>query len=188
MKKKQASQPTYAPSDPPSHNKQLTWVEPRGFRKAEWKDSKKSLLRIICLTVSVTVVFMFIANWLELDADMTIKLLVSAGGIIVLILCLGAILGLVRIVVKITDETIVWEYDETPTVYRFGTVDHCELGSMSVGNKTYSVLVVALKNGDGEIFCVDPSVSIEVLRSTLEQRGVNVVIRTDTMSEASLYD
>jgi hypothetical protein len=145
------------------------------------------LLRIIFLTIGITVVFMCIAKWLEFDADMTIKLLVSAVCIIVLILGLGAASGLIRIVVKITDEAIVWEYDETPTVYRFGTVDHCELGTMSVGNKTYSVLVVALKNGDREIFCVAPSVSLEVLRSTLEQRGVTVVTLTETMSENALY-
>jgi len=183
MREKQA-----APSGPLSHNKQLTWVEPRGFRKGERKEAKKSLLRIIGLTIGITVVFMCIAIWLEVDADMIMKLLVCAVCIIVLILGLGAASGLIRIVVKITDKAIIWEYDDAATVYRFGTVDHCELGAMSVGNKIYSVLVVALMNGDREIFCVAPSVSLEVLRSTLEQRGVTVVTRTDTMSEESLYN
>lgn len=183
----QAMHSTPAPSAPPSYDKELAWAEPRDFRRAELKDSRKWLFRMICLTVSVAVVFLCITNWLELEAEVSRKLLIGAGGIVVLILGLLASTGLMRIVVKITDKAIVWELDEPPSVYRFGTVDHCELGNMSVGNRTYSVLVVALKNGDREIFCVASSVSTQVLRSTLEQRGVNVVTRTDTMSEKSLY-
>src|SRR4030042_3494652 len=188
MKKKQALQATTAPSEPPYYNKELAWAEPRGFRKSELKDSGKWLFKLICLTVIVAVGLMYIANWLEMDEDVTIKLLVSAGGIIVLILGLRAYTGLARIVVKIKDKAIVWEFDEPPTVYRFGTIDHCELGNMLVGEKIYPVLVIALKNGAREIFCVDSSVSTQVLRSTLEQRGVNVFTRTDTMSEKSLLD
>lgn len=176
-----------APSVEPSYDKELVWTEPRGFRSKELKGAGKWLFRVICLTFSIAFILMFVAYRLEMDAVVYRNLLVSAVGIVVLILVLRASTGLMRITVKITDKAIVWEFDEPPTVYRFGTVEHCELGNMSVGNRTYSVLVVALKNGDREIFCVDSSVSTQVLRATLEQRGVTVVTRTETMSEESFY-
>lgn len=178
-----AMQSTPAPS---SFDKELAWAEPRDFRMADLKDTRKWVLNMIGLTLGVTVVFMGIANWYGLEAEVTRKLLVNAGGIVVLFLGLFGFTRLMRIVVKITDKAIVREFGETPAVYRFGTIAHCELGSILVGSKTYSVLVVALKNGDREILCVDPSVFPQVLRSTLEQRGVNVVTRTDTMSEQAL--
>ena len=153
---------------------------------ADLKDTRKWVLNMIGLTLGVTVVFLGIANWYGLEAEVTRKLLVNAGGIVVLFLGLFGFARLMRIVVKITDKAIVREFGETPAVYRFGTIAHCELGNMLVGSKIYSVLVVALKNGDREVFCVDPSVSAQVLRLTLEQRGVNVVTRTDTMSEQVL--
>ena len=91
-----------------------------------------------------------------------------------------------RIVVKVTDKAIVREFGETPEVHRLGTIDQCEIGTMLVGSRMYSVLVVALKCGDREIFGVHPSLDTDVLRSTLERRGMNVLIRADTMSERAL--
>lgn len=178
-----AGQSTPAPSP---FDKELSWAEPRDFRMADLKDTRNWVLNMIGLTLGVTVVFLGIANWYGLEAEVTRKLLVSAGGIVVLFLGLFGFTRLMRIVVKVTDKAIVLEFGETPEVYRFGTVDHCEIGNMLVGSRIYSVLVVALKRGDREIFCVDPLVSTQVLRSTLEQRDVNVVTRADTMSEQAL--
>jgi len=142
---------------------------------------------IISLTAGVAVVFLCIANWYDLGAEMTWKLLMTAGAIVILCLVLLGCTRLMQIIVKITDNAIiVWDLGDTPTVYRFGAVDHCEIRNAFVAGKTMSVLVVALKNGDRETFGVAPSVSTEVLRSTLEQRGVNVVTRINTMSEQVL--
>jgi hypothetical protein len=142
---------------------------------------------IISLTAGAAVVFLCIANWFDLGAEeVTWKLLMTACAIVILCIVLLGCTRLMQIVVKITDKAIVWELGDTPTVYRFGAVDHCEIRNASVTGRTMSVLVVALKNGDRETFGIAPSVSTEVLRSTLEQRGVNVVTRINTMSEQVL--
>ena len=141
---------------------------------------------MIGLTVAAAAVFMGVAFWFGTEEEVARKLLVNAGGIVVMFLGLLGFTRLIRIVVKITGKAIVMEFGETPAVYRFEAVDRCEIGNMLVGSRTYSVLVVVLKRGDREIFCVDPSVSTQVLRSTLEQRGVTVVERSDTMSEQAL--
>jgi len=181
-----ARQPAIQSSTSPSFEKRLTWVEPRGFRKADLKGSWKTMFGIISLTAGAAVVFLCIANWFDLGAEVTWKLLMTACAIVILCIVLLGCTRLMQIVVKITDKAIVWELGDTPTVYRFGAVDHCEIRNASVAGRTMSVLVVALKNGDRETFGVAPSVSTEVLRSTLEQRGVNVVTRINTMSEQVL--
>jgi hypothetical protein len=140
----------------------------------------------MALTAAATLICIGIAYWLDFDlgAEMAWILLIAAGGIV--ILCLIALVGahLVPFTVKITDKAVVVEdQGDTPTIYRFRSVDHCEIGNASVGATTVSVLVVALKNGDREIFGIDPSVSIADLRATLEHRGVSVVTRTDTIDE-----
>ncbi|OGW43729.1 MAG: hypothetical protein A2Y66_09175 [Nitrospirae bacterium RBG_13_41_22] len=146
---------------------------------------------IIGLTACAALFFIGIAYWFDFDlgAEMTWKLLIAAGGIV--ILCLIVLVGsyLMPFTVKITDEEIVVDdLGDTPTVYRFKTIDHCETGNMLVGSETYSVLVIELKNGDREIIGVAPAVSKEVLRQTLGQRGVNVLTRSDTLSERALED
>ena len=175
----------------PSSKKQLRWQEPRGFRKSGLKVSRKSVFCIIGLTACAALFFIGIAYWFDFDlgAEMTWKLLIAAGGIV--ILCLIVLVGsyLMPFTVKITDEEIVVDdLGDTPTVYRFKTIDHCETGNMLVGSETYSVLVIELKNGDREIIGVAPAVSKEVLRQTLEQRRVNVLTRSDTLSERALED
>jgi len=173
----------------PSSESRLQWQEPRGFRKPGLKDSRKSTFRIIALTAAATLVFIGIAYWLDFDlgAEMTWSLLIAAGGIVILCLIVLAGAHLVPFTVKITDKAVVVEdQGDTPTIYRFRSVDHCEIGNASVGTTTVSVLVVALKNGCREIFGVDPLVSTAVLRAALEHRGVRVVTRTDTIDEQVL--
>jgi len=104
-------------------------------------------------------------------------------------LCLIVLVGayLVPFTVKITDKAIVVEdLGDTPTVYRFRDIDHCEIFSAFVGGRTMAVLVIALKNGDSETFGVAPSVSTAVLSATLKHWGVRVVAKTVTMSEQTL--
>lgn len=137
--------------------------------KACWK----STFRIIGLTFGAACIFLCIARWLDLPSETTWTLLVAAGGIAIVCLLMTARIS--RSSVKITDKSVVWNCGKSPTVYRFGTVDHCEIRSTCIEGKTMSVLVVEMKNGDRETFGVDPSVSDELLKSTLEQRGVNVV-------------
>jgi hypothetical protein len=104
---------------------------------------------------------------------MKAKLLIVDGSIAVA--CLLITVRVSRSFVRITDKSIVSDCGRHPTVYRFRDLDHCEIRSALVEGKTMSVLVVEMKNGDRESFGVDPSVSDEVLRSTLEQRGAKVV-------------
>ena len=96
---------------------------------------------------------------------------------------------LVPFTVKITGkEILIDDLSDTPTVYRFKGIDHCEIGNMLVGNKTHCVLVIELKNGDREIIGVSTAVSKEILQQTLEQQGINVLTRSDTLSEQALED
>jgi len=170
-----------------SFKKKLTWQEPRGIRELGRKTSRKSIFRIIGLTACAALVFISIANWTGLEAEVTWKLLIATCGIILLCLLLLAGTHLVQNTVKITNKAIViMDFSDMPTVYRFKTVDHCEIGNMLVGSETYSVLVIKLKNGDREIIGVAPTVSKDILQSTLEQRGVNVAIRSDMLAERSL--
>lgn len=181
-----AGQPAMQSSTSPSFGKRLAWVEPRGTRKADLKGSWESVRVMTGLTAAATAVFLLIANWCDLGAEATWKLLMTAGAIVILCLVALGCARLMQISVKITDKAIIWELGDTWTVYRFGTIDHCEIRTASVGGRTMSLLVVALKNGDRETFGVAPSVSAEILRSTLEQRGVKVVTMAATMSEQVL--
>lgn len=175
-------------STSPSFDKQLRWTEPRGFRKTDLKGLWKSILGIISLTAIATVVFLWISNWFNLGTEMTWKLLITAGAIFILCLVLYGCTRMMQIDVKITGKAIVWELGDTQTAYRFEAIDNCEIRNASVGGRTIPVLVVALKNGDREDFGIAPSVSVEVLRSTLKQRSVNVVTRVDTMSKQVIAD
>lgn len=178
-------------SRPTSSKKQLQWQEPIRFRKAGLKASRKSVFCIIALTACAALFFIGIAYWFNFDlgAELTWKLLIAAGGIVVL--CLIVLVGAYRmpLTVKITDkEIVVDDLGDTPTVYKFKTIDHCETGNMLVGSEMYSVLVIELKNGDRETIGVAPAVSKEVLRQALEQRRVNVLTRSDTLSVPALED
>jgi hypothetical protein len=121
---------------------------PRGFRKTALKGSWKSILGIIGLTAIATVVFICIATWFDLEAELSGKLLIAAGAVVILCLVQLGFTRLMLVVVKITDKAIVWELGDTPTTYRFGAINHCEIRNASVGGGTIPVLVVALKNGD----------------------------------------
>jgi hypothetical protein len=130
---------------------------------------------IISLTIGAAVAFLCISYWFDFGANGTWNLLAAAGAIIILCLVAWGCVHLMQHTVEITGKAIVvWDLGDVPTVYRFGAVDHCEIGNRSVGGRTMSVLVVALKNGDREALGVAPSVSTEALRGTLEQRGVSV--------------
>ncbi len=178
----------------PSHGappieKRLTWSEPRGFRRSSLKASRKLVLRIIVVTACATLIFIGIANWIDPRTDLTWKLLIVGGGIVIVCLLLWAGTCLVPFTVRITDKAIVVEdVSETATVYRFATIDRCEIGSMRVGSETYSVLVIEGTKGDREIVALAPTVSEEVVRMTLEQRGVSVVTRSDSLSERHVED
>lgn len=165
------------------------WQEPKCFRELGLNASRKSVFRIIGLSTCSALVFIGIANWLGLGTEITWALIIATCGII--IICLLLLVGayLVQNTVKITDKGIVIiDFSDTLTVYKFKAVDHCEIGDMLVGNKMYSILVIELKNGDSEIIGVAPTISKDILRLTLEQQGVNVVTRSDTLSERSLVD
>lgn len=47
----------------------------RGVSKQELEHARKWLFKMIFLTVIVAVCFLYIANWLEMDRDVSIKLL-----------------------------------------------------------------------------------------------------------------
>ena len=178
-------------SRPPSSRKHLQWQEPMGFRKSGLKTSRKSVLRIIGLTACVALFFIVIAYRLDLSlgSELSWKLLTAAGGIVLMCLILLAASHLVPFTVKITGkEILIDDLSDTPTVYRFKGIDHCEIGNMLVGNKTHCVLVIELKNGDREIIGVSTAVSKEILQQTLEQQGINVLTRSDTLSEQALED
>ena len=145
------------------------------------------MLGIISLTICAAIAFLCITYWFDLGAKAMWTLLVAAGAIIILCLVVWGCVHLMQNNVEITDKAIViWNLGDVPEVYRFEAVDHCEISNTFVGSRTISMLVVALKNSDREVFGIAPSVSTEVLRSTLEQRGVNVVIGTDTMNKQIL--
>ena len=178
-------------SSPPSSRKQLQWQEPKGFRRSGLEAARKSVLLIIGLTACAALFFIAIAYWFDpaLGREVSWKLLIAAGGIILMCLILLAASHLMQFTVKITEkEILIEDLGDTPTVYRHKTIDHCEIGSMLVGNKTYCVLVIELKNGDREIIGVAPAVSKEVLQQTLEQQGCTVLTRSDTLSEQALED
>ncbi|TAN40110.1 MAG: hypothetical protein EPN25_08990, partial [Nitrospirae bacterium] len=163
------------------------WQEPKCFQKLGLNASRKVMFRIIGLSVCSALVFIGLANWFGLGTEMTWKLMIATCGIIFICLLLFVGAHFVQNTVKITDKAIVViDFSDTLTVYKFKAIDHCEIGNMLVGNKTYSVLVAELKNGDREIIGVAPPISKDILRLTLEQRGVNVVTRSDTLSERSL--
>lgn len=169
--------------------KQITWHEPKAFRKTGLKAGRKSVIRIIVLTAILAIIFIGIASWFGLEAGMTWKLLIAACGIVMLCLLLLAASHLVPNRVKITEKAVVIsDYSETATVYRLKSIDHCEVGTMLMGSRMYPVLVIEFKNGDREIIGVDPAVSKESLQLALEQMGVTVMIRPDMMSEGALED
>ena len=162
----------------------LTWSEPRGFRRSSLKASRESVLRIIVVTACATGIFIGIANWFDPATELTWKLPIAGGGIVVVCVLLWLGAGLVPFTVRITDRAIVVEdVSDTATVWRFATIDRCEIGSMRVGDESYSVLVIEGTEGDREVLALAPTVSAEVVRMTLEQRGVNAVTRADALSE-----
>lgn len=176
-----AKQTAIESSTAPSFEKRLKWAEPKAFRKPELKGSWKSVFGIVSLTIGAAVSFLCIIYWFDFGANATWNLLTAAGAIIILCIVVWMCGYLMQNTVEITDKAIVtWDLGDVPTVYRFEAVDHCEIGNSSVGGKTMSVFVVALKNGDRETFGIAPSVTTEALRRTLEQRGVSVGTRPYT--------
>jgi len=145
------------------------------------KACRKWVFRIISLAVGATLVFVFIAMWLDLGMEVVWKVLAVPGA--VAIVSLLKLARLSRTFIKITEKSIVWDCGQRPMVYRFRDIHHCEISSKSVEGKKISVLVIELRNSDREIFGVNPSVPDEVLRTTLEQRGVNVVVGTELTEE-----
>jgi hypothetical protein len=164
---------------PSSTPKRLSWIEPKGFRDAENRGLWKSPLRIAGLTFAAALVLICIGIWLDIGSEAAAKVLISAGGIA--IVCGVAWIGVrfSRIRVKVTNKAIVWDLIDSPTVYRFSKIDHCEIGRTSVRGEMVPVLVVVLKNGDTEAFGIASGVSTEILRAMLEERGVRVVMPCD---------
>ncbi len=173
----------------PPLGERLTWSEPRGFRRSSLTASRNSVLRIVVVTACATLIFIGIANWIDPWTELTWKLLIVGGGIVIICLLMWVGACLVPFTVRITDKAIVVEdVSDTATVYRFATIDRCEIGSMHVGSETYSVLVIEGTKGDREIIALAPTVSEEVLRMTLEHRGVSVVTRSASLSEQLAED
>lgn len=180
METKQSAVPS---PDSPFSKKRLTWAEPRIFRRRERTGSWKLVFGIIGLTAGVALVFLCVANWFDGGAEVTWKLLIAVGAITMLCIVVWGCIHLMQIMVKITDKAIVvWDLGDTPTIYRFGSIDHCEIYHKNVGGRPIDVLVLELKNGDRETLGVAPTVSASALRSALEQRQVHVFMRTDSLS------
>lgn len=137
-------------------------------------------LRIAGLTLAAALVFICAGVWLDLRSEVAGRVLIAAGGIAVVCGVVWIGVRFSRITVKITDKAIVWDLIDSPTVYRFKTIDHCEIGQTTVAGEEVSVLVVALKNGGREAFGVASSVSTEVLRTVLQERGVRVLHKRPT--------
>jgi hypothetical protein len=159
--------------------KRLSWIEPKGFRNAEHKGLWRSPLRIAGLTLAAALVLICVGIWLDLGSEAAAKVLIAAGGIAIVCGVVWIGVRFSRIRVKVTNKAIVWDLIDSPTVYRFSKIDHCEIGRTSVGREMVAVLVVVLKNGDTEAFGIASWVSTEILRAMLEERGVRVVMPSD---------
>jgi hypothetical protein len=156
-----------------SRDKRLVWVEPKGFRKGELKGAWKSVLRMIAAAVLVAVVVVCLSVWADLGVAAATPTLVSAGAIAIMCVAMWGVSHMTRITVKITSKAIVWTLGDISTKYRFEAIDHCEVREPGTGGEA-GLLAVVLRNGDREVFGVAPSLSVDVLRSTLEQRGVRI--------------
>lgn len=160
------------PSSLPSPQEDLAWTEPRAFRRGELDSAQRWVVAMIIFTIAAGLVFLWLSTRYSLGTSAPRRLLVAVGGIIALFLGLLGITRLMRIVVRITAEGIIQELGEEPQVFRFETIDHCEIGTMIADNGNYRVLVAELKNGDRETFCLDPSVPEDRIRSALDRAGV----------------
>ena len=156
--------------------KRLTWVEPKGYRKAELKGSWKSVARMAAAAAVVAAVVVCVAVWVDLGFAAARGTVMAAGAIVVALLAVWGLSHLTRITVKVTNRAIVWHLGDFSTAYRFAAIDHCEIDDAQPGGGV-PTLAVVLKNGDKEVFGVAPSVSPDILRAALEQRGVNVTGR-----------
>lgn len=175
-----------AAPQPAPFSGELTWAEPVAFRQSEMKEAKKSVFGIVGCTVGLTVVAVGVAAWFHLGAEAYRKLLVTSGGLVVMLLMMGAMGRWMRVALRITGKGIVRDFGRSQETYKFGAIHHCEIGQMLIGTTMYPVLVIALKNRDREIYCIGDGVPAEDVRRTLEQRGVKVAMRSDTMSESIL--
>jgi hypothetical protein len=99
--------------------------------------------------------------------------MIAAGAIAIMLVVTWGLSHMTLITVKITAKAIVWTLGEVATKYKFEDIDHCEIKEPGPGSEL-GLLAVALENGDREVFGIASSVSSELLRSTLEQRGVRV--------------
>jgi hypothetical protein len=120
-----------------------------------------------------------LAARLDLGFQAATSTLLAAGAIVVACVVTWGLFHVMRITVKVTNKAIVWGIGDVYTSYRFAAIGHCEIGerrseaSGSEGGQT--VFAVVLKNGAREVFGVPPTISAEVLRSVLEERGVIVL-------------
>jgi hypothetical protein len=156
-----------------SRDKRLVWVEPKGFRKGELKGAWKSILRMIAAAVLVAVVVVCLSVWADLGVGAATPTLVAAAAIAVMCIAMWGVAHMTRITVKISAKAIVWTLGETSTKYRFEAIDHCEIKESGPGGEA-GLFAVVLRNGDREVFGLASSLPLEVLRSTLEQRGVRI--------------
>ncbi len=161
---------------PPSAARLLTWVEPRGFRQAEWRAAWKSTLRLIGLTAIATLLFMGASMWLG-GPELVWKLLLA--GVALILLCLVVFLAVIhtRITIRVTGHAIVWALGETETAYPFPRIDHCAVIGPRPDRAVPYLLEVTLRNGDQETFAMPSSIPHQILRSTLEANGVAIVFK-----------
>lgn len=168
------------------HDEDLVWAEPRAFRTRDLEETTRLAFAMIFVTLAAAGFFVWFANRNGMQPEVTKRLLAAAVGIVVLFLGLLGFTRLMRVVVRITGKAIVLELGEDPAVYAFGDIDSCEIGRTLVGSRWYPVLVVVLKDGGREVFCVDAAVTPERLRAVLEGRGVRTRAGEETLSLEAL--
>jgi hypothetical protein len=158
----------------PSAAKRLTWVEPKGYRAAEMRGTWKSVARMVAAAAAVAAIAVCVAVWADLGVAAARGTLIAAGAIAIALIAMWALSHATRITVKVTGKAIVWHLGDVSTAYRFAAIDHCEVEEPSAPGRVPELLVV-LKNGDREVFGVAPTVSLDLLRATLEERGVRTL-------------
>lgn len=169
---------------PSQSGRRLAWVEPKGYRRAEMKGTWKSVARMAAAAVAVAAVVVCVAVWTNVGVAASRGTLIAAGAIAVALIVMWGLSHAKRVTVKVTGKAIIWHLGEVSTVYRFAAIDRCEIEDQSPQGGVPELAVV-LKNGDREVFGVSPTVSIDLLRATLEHRGLWVVSRRSDDTHAS---
>ena len=152
----------------------LRWKEPKVLQMAGYREGKRSLMRMVSISILASVPVIWLTHRLAAEATWRVC---TALAVVIVFMCF--VFWVYRVFpswVTVSERGISQSVtNEDEQTWEFNEMRHCAVVTRHVGGRAVRMLVIETRQGDRASVGIADSVSTEELESALVRKGVKVI-------------